>query len=122
MHLEIMSIDIQLYGVQKKTVNVCSNLLKLQKIKNTFLIHLVVHTDSEKVALCRWHLCQILINIQNSFTVGHSSKSTLKQLSLEIPLHLKHVATLPCEILQYNTTDKVVCATSYRRTYYESGK
>jgi len=38
----------------------------------------------------------MLINFQNSFTIGLSSKRVMKE-SLNIPPHLKRVATLPCE-------------------------
>ena len=43
-------------------------------------------------------LRQILSDFQNSFTVTFSWKFAIKLL-LNIPPHLKHVATLPCEIL-----------------------
>ena len=43
-------------------------------------------------------LRQILADFQNSFTVTFSRKFGIKP-SLNIPPHLKHIATLPCEIL-----------------------
>jgi len=42
-------------------------------------------------------LHQILADFQNSFTVTFSGKFAIKQ-SLNMPLHLKCVVTLPCEI------------------------
>jgi len=39
----------------------------------------------------------MLTDFQNSFTIKLSSKSVMKE-SLNIPPHLKHVATLPCEM------------------------
>jgi len=39
----------------------------------------------------------MLTDFQNSFTVRLSSKRTMKE-SLNIPPHLKRVATLPCEM------------------------
>jgi len=39
----------------------------------------------------------MLIDFQNSFTVKLSSKNVMKE-SLNIPPHLKRVATLPCEM------------------------
>jgi len=41
-------------------------------------------------------LRQILTNFKNSFTSRIASKFAVKP-SLNIPPHLKHVATLPCE-------------------------
>jgi len=38
----------------------------------------------------------VLTNFQNSFTLGLSSKCVMKQL-LNMPPHLKHITTLPCE-------------------------
>jgi len=39
----------------------------------------------------------MLTDFQNSFNVRLTSKRVMKE-SLKIPPHLKHVATLPCEM------------------------
>jgi len=45
---------------------------------------------------CPW-ICQLLTDLQTYFTAKFSSKFIIKW-SLKISLHLKHSATLPCEI------------------------
>jgi len=44
----------------------------------------------------------MLSDFQNFFTIGLSSKCVMKA-SLNIPPHLKRVATLPCEMCQEST-------------------
>jgi len=45
----------------------------------------------------RIHMAALLTYFQNSFIVALSSKFVMTPY-LNIPLHLRHVATLPCEI------------------------
>jgi len=49
-------------------------------------------------------LRQILANFKNSFTVIISRKFVMQQ-SLNIPPHLKRVATLPCEMFMSEITE-----------------
>jgi len=44
----------------------------------------------------------MLTDFQNSFTIRISSKRVMKK-SLNIPPHLKRIATLPCEMCQEST-------------------
>jgi len=67
---------------------------------------LVVHHESKNKTpnFCPY-LHQILNDFQHSFTITFSRKFAIKR-SLQIPPHLKGVATLPCEILvSKNCTD-----------------
>ena len=50
------------------------------------------------------YLRQILTDFQNYFTGTLSRKFAIK-ISLQIPLHLNSVATLPCKILVYKNRD-----------------
>jgi len=62
------------------------------------LLFLIYRVGQKKVSQRNLHkLRQILADFQNSFTITFSRKFAIKQ-SLNIPPHLKCVATLPCEI------------------------
>jgi len=58
--------------------------------------HNIHRVGPEKVRPSTW-VCQILADFHNSFTIALVMKFAIKQ-SLNIPHHLKRVATLPCEI------------------------
>ena len=72
-------------------------MLRIFKMKLcSYILCSYRHTGwAKKVSLRSLH--QILADFQNSFTVTFSRKFAIKR-SLNIPPHLKRVATLPCEI------------------------
>jgi len=72
----------------------------LKQCQTVFIYLLHYYTVSQKnprtLDFCPW-LRQMLTDFQNNFTERLTNNFAIKSL-LNIPPHLKHVATLPCEI------------------------
>ena len=83
---------------------------------NIDLCTLFIYTMSQKNKTPNFcsYLRQILTDFQNSFTATHTHYTLSRKFAIKfiikIPPHLKHVATLPCEILALQVSVSLCCA------------